>query len=61
MIEVSDLILIALLSGIGAGIGNPIGQAIYKKWVEPHGRKVDNILKDINGFYAGQNKSKKQD
>ena len=33
-IEASDLILIALLSGIGSGIGNPIGQWIFRRFVE---------------------------
>lgn len=39
-VEAVDLMWFALFSGIGAGIGNPIGQAIYKKIIKPHAKKI---------------------
>jgi hypothetical protein len=41
-LEPVDLILISLFAGIGSGIGNPIGQEIYRAWIRKH---IDKIFK----------------
>lgn len=42
-IEVSDLILVAIFTGVGSGIGNPIGQAIYKRFIEKPFKNIDKL------------------
>ena len=41
-IEAIDLILISLFAGVGSGIGNPIGQEIYRKWIRRHTNRILN-------------------
>lgn len=42
-----ELISIALMTGIGAGIGNPIGQWFYKKYLEPRLDKTHDIVQTV--------------
>lgn len=51
-IEVGDLFWIAIFNGIGTGLSVPIGNAIYKRFVQPHGKKVDDMIKEVGVFYG---------
>lgn len=53
MVSAMDLILVAFFTGIGAGIGNPIGQWIFEKFIKHSILREDlvNLLKkDVNGI-----------
>jgi hypothetical protein len=47
MVSTSELVLIALFTGIGSGIGNPIGQWIYKKFLRERLERAHRRLQKI--------------
>lgn len=43
-----ELISIAFMTGIGSGIGSPIGQWFYKKFLESRLDSAHNKVKDVS-------------
>ena len=49
MVTTFELISIALVTGIGSGIGNPIGQWFYKKFLENRLDKAHENVQTVAG------------
>jgi len=46
-IGITELLLVALVTGFGAGVGNPIGQFFYKKYLEPRLERVHDKIRNV--------------
>lgn len=46
-INITQLVMIAFVSGLGGGIGNPIGQFMFEKYLKPSLEKIHNINSKI--------------
>ena len=45
-VSVGSLVLIALFTGLGSGIGTPFGNWVYKKFLEPRLEKAHERMKE---------------
>jgi hypothetical protein len=46
-INITQLILIAFVSGLGGGLGNPIGQFFFEKYLKPKMEALHKINSNI--------------
>jgi len=59
-VEVGDLILVAFFSGIGAGIGNPIGNWIFRTFIEKKINNINSVVEQLRVQNLGLLKSIEQ-
>jgi hypothetical protein len=43
VLEAGDLILIAFFTGIGTGIGNPVGQWVFERFIKHSVRRLTEL------------------
>lgn len=44
MTSIAELVLISFFTGLGVGIGNPIGQYTYERWIKKRFVKIANTI-----------------